>query len=198
MYYYIEGTVTYKSFDFLVVDAGGVGYKIGMADSSISKVSVGEKRRIFTYLNVREDAMDLYGFLTEEELNLFRLLISVSGIGPKVGLGILSAISPSEFALAVVTGNVKAITKAPGVGPKVAQRIILELKDKLKNTDLGAAVSEIRLGAETVAENDNRAEAVSALMVLGYSDREAAAALSGLDASLDTEELIKLALKNMI
>ena len=160
MYYYIEGTVTYKSFDFLVVDAAGVGYKIGMADSSISKVSVGEKRRIFTYLNVREDAMDLYGFLTEEELNLFRLLISVSGIGPKVGLGILSAISPSEFALAVVTGNVKAITKAPGVGPKVAQRIILELKDKMKKAEIAEMPEDY--GAFT----DSSDEAVSALMVL--------------------------------
>ncbi len=189
MYYYIEGTVTYKSFDFLVVDAGGVGYKIGMADSSISKVSVGEKRRIFTYLNVREDAMDLYGFLTEEELNLFRLLISVSGIGPKVGLGILSAISPSEFALAVVTGNVKAITKAPGVGPKVAQRIILELKDKMKKAEIAEMPEDY--GAFT----DSSDEAVSALMVLGYSASEAKSVLSKVDAGLSVEDTVKQALK---
>lgn len=189
MYYYIEGTVTYKSFDFLVVDAGGVGYKIGMADSSISKVSVGEKRRIFTYLSVREDAMDLYGFLTEEELNLFRLLISVSGIGPKVGLGILSAISPSEFALAVVTGNVKAITKAPGVGPKVAQRIILELKDKMKKAEIAEMPEDY--GAFT----DSSDEAVSALMVLGYSASEAKSVLSKVDAGLSVEDTVKQALK---
>ena len=189
MYYYIEGTVTYKSFDFLVVDAGGVGYKIGMADSSISKVSVGEKRRIFTYLNVREDAMDIYGFLTEEELNLFRLLISVSGIGPKVGLGILSAISPSEFALAVVTGNVKAITKAPGVGPKVAQRIILELKDKMKKAEIAEMPEDY--GAFT----DSSDEAVSALMVLGYSASEAKSVLSKVDAGLSVEDTVKQALK---
>ena len=189
MYYYIEGTVTYKSFDFLVVDAGGVGYKIGMADSSISKVSVGEKRRIFTYLNVREDAMDLYGFMTEEELNLFRLLISVSGIGPKVGLGILSAISPSEFALAVVTGNVKAITKAPGVGPKVAQRIILELKDKMKKAEIAEMPEDY--GAFT----DSSDEAVSALMVLGYSASEAKSVLSKVDAGLSVEDTVKQALK---
>ena len=189
MYYYIEGTVTYKSFDFLVVDAGGVGYKIGMADSSISKVSVGEKRRIFTYLNVREDAMDIYGFLTEEELNLFRLLISVSGIGPKVGLGILSAISPSEFALAVVTGNVKVITKAPGVGPKVAQRIILELKDKMKKAEIAEMPEDY--GAFT----DSSDEAVSALMVLGYSASEAKSVLSKVDAGLSVEDTVKQALK---
>ena len=189
MYYYIEGTVTYKSFDFLVVDAGGVGYKIGMADSSISKVSVGEKRRIFTYLNVREDAMDLYGFLTEEELNLFRLLISVSGIGPKVGLGILSAISPSEFALAVVTGNVKVITKAPGVGPKVAQRIILELKDKMKKAEIAEMPEDY--GAFT----DSSDEAVSALMVLGYSASEAKSVLSKVDTGLSVEDTVKQALK---
>lgn len=189
MYYYIEGTVAHKSFDFVVVDAGGVGYKIGMADSSLSKVSVGEKRRIFTYLNVREDAMDLYGFLTEEELNLFRLLISVSGIGPKVGLGILSAISPSEFALAVVTGNVKAITKAPGVGPKVAQRIILELKDKMKKAEIAEMPEDY--GAFT----DSSDEAVSALMVLGYSAGEAKSVLSKVDAGLSVEDTVKQALK---
>lgn len=189
MYYYIEGTVTHKSFDFVVVDAGGVGYKIGMADSSLSKVSLGEKRRIFTYLNVREDAMDLYGFLTEEELNLFRLLISVSGIGPKVGLGILSAISPSEFALAVVTGNVKAITKAPGVGPKVAQRIILELKDKMKKAEIAEMPEDY--GAFT----DSSDEAVSALMVLGYSAGEAKSVLSKVDAGLSVEDTVKQALK---
>ena len=189
MYYYIEGTVAHKSFDFVVVDAGGVGYKIGMADSSLSKVSLGEKRRIFTYLNVREDAMDLYGFLTEEELNLFRLLISVSGIGPKVGLGILSAISPSEFALAVVTGNVKAITKAPGVGPKVAQRIILELKDKMKKAEIAEMPEDY--GAFT----DSSDEAVSALMVLGYSASEAKSVLSKVDAGLSVEDTVKQALK---
>lgn len=189
MYYYIEGTVAHKSFDFVVVDAGGVGYKIGMADSSLSKVSVGEKRRIFTYLNVREDAMDLYGFLTEEELNLFRLLISVSGIGPKVGLGILSAISPSEFALAVVTGNVKAITKAPGVGPKVAQRIILELKDKMKKAEIA------EMPEDYGAFSDSSDEAVSALMVLGYSAGEAKSVLSKVDAGLSVEDTVKQALK---
>ena len=189
MYYYIEGTVAHKGIDFIVVDAGGVGYKINTTDSAVSKVSAGEKKKIYTYLNVREDALDLYGFLTEEELNLFKLLISVSGIGPKVGLGILSSIMPSEFALAVVTGNIKAITKAPGVGPKVAQRIILELKDKMKKAEIAEMPQDY--GAFT----DSSDEAVSALMVLGYTQGEAKSVLSKVEDGLSVEDTVKRALK---
>lgn len=189
MYYYIEGTVAHKGIDFIVIDAGGVGYKINTTDSAISKISPGEKKKIYTYLNVREDALDLYGFLSEEELNLFKLLISVSGIGPKVGLGILSSISPSEFALAVVTSNIKAITKAPGVGPKVAQRIVLELKDKMKKAEIAEMPQDY--GAFT----DSSDEAVSALMVLGYTQGEAKSILSKVDTGLTVEETVKQALK---
>lgn len=189
MYYYIEGTVAHKGIDFIVVDAGGVGYKINTTDSAVSKVSTGEKKKIYTYLNVREDALDLYGFLTEEELNLFKLLISVSGIGPKVGLGIISSIMPSEFALAVVTGNIKAITKAPGVGPKVAQRIILELKDKMKKAEISEMPQDY--GAFT----DSSDEAVSALMVLGYTQGEAKSVLSKVEDGLSVEDTVKRALK---
>lgn len=189
MYYYIEGTVAHKGIDFIVIDAGGVGYRINTTDSVISKLSAGEKKKIYTYLNVREDALDLYGFLSEEELNLFKLLISVSGIGPKVGLGVLSSISPSEFALAVVTGNIKAITKAPGVGPKVAQRIILELKDKMKKAEIAEMPQDY--GAFT----DSSDEAVSALMVLGYTQGEAKSILSKVDTGLTVEETVKQALK---
>lgn len=189
MYYYIEGTVAHKGIDFIVIDAGGVGYRINTTDSVISKLSAGEKKKIYTYLNVREDALDLYGFLSEEELNLFKLLISVSGIGPKVGLGVLSSISPSEFALAVVTGNIKAITKAPGVGPKVAQRIILELKDKMKKAEIAEMPQDY--GAFT----DSSDEAVSALMVLGYTQGEAKNVLSKVEGGLSVEETVKRALK---
>ncbi len=189
MYYYIEGTVAHKGIDFIVIDAGGVGYRINTTDSVISKLSAGEKKKIYTYLNVREDALDLYGFLSEEELNLFKLLISVSGIGPKVGLGVLSSISPSEFALAVVTGNIKAITKAPGVGPKVAQRIILELKDKMKKAEIAEMPQDY--GAFT----DSSDEAVSALMVLGYTQGEAKSVLSKVEGGLSVEETVKRALK---
>lgn len=181
--------VAHKGIDFIVIDAGGVGYRINTTDSVISKLSAGEKKKVYTYLNVREDALDLYGFLSEEELNLFKLLISVSGIGPKVGLGVLSSISPSEFALAVVTGNIKAITKAPGVGPKVAQRIILELKDKMKKAEIAEMPQDY--GAFT----DSSDEAVSALMVLGYTQGEAKNVLSKVEGGLSVEETVKRALK---
>lgn len=189
MYYYIEGTVAHKGTDFAVIHAGGIGYKISVSAPALNQISVGETKKMFTYLNVREDAMELYGFLSEEELNLFKLLISVSGIGPKVGLGILSSISPSDFALAVVTENVKAITKAPGVGPKVAQRVILELKDKMKK----AEISE--MSQDYGAFTDSSDEAISALMVLGYSQPEAKNVLSKVESGLSVEETVKQALK---
>lgn len=189
MYYYIEGTVAHKGADFMVLDVNGVGYMLKVGASAAEKASVGEKRKVYTYLNVREDAMELYGFLSEEELNLFKMLISVSGVGPKVGVAILSSVSPSEFALAVVTGNVKAITKAPGVGPKVAQRIILELKDKMKNAEIAEMPQDY--GAFT----DTSDEAVSALVVLGYSAAEAKNVLSKVESGLSVEDAVKSALK---
>lgn len=199
MYYYIKGTLAEKGDGFIVVDAGGVGYQLFASMSTVSAIGgIGDFVTAYAYLYIREGIMDLYGFCSLEEKTMFLQLIGISGVGPKAALSVLSVAPPSKLALAVITDDYKLIQTAQGIGAKTAQRIILELKDKLKNTDLGAAVSESVSGAETVAENDNRAEAVSALMVLGYSDREAAAALSGLDASLDTEELIKLALKNMI
>lgn len=189
MYYYIEGTVAHKGADFMVLDVNGVGYMLKVGASAAEKASVGEKRKVYTYLNVREDAMELYGFLSEEELNLFKMLISVSGVGPKVGVAILSSVSPSEFALAVVTGNVKAITKAPGVGPKVAQRIILELKDKMKNAEIAEMPQDY--GAFT----DTSDEAVSALVVLGYSAAEAKSVLSKVESGLSVEDKVRSALK---
>ncbi len=188
MYYYISGKIAHTGLDFAVIDSNGVGYKINTSEPCLKRMEIGKEAKMFTYLHVREDIFDLYGFLSEEELNLFKLLISVSGVGPKVGLGILSAISPSEFALAVVSGNVKEITKAPGVGPKVAQRIMLELKDKLKN----AEISQMPEGYG--AFSDDTDEAVSALMVLGYSRAEAKSALSKVDEK-GVEDSIKAALK---
>ena len=189
MYYYIKGKVAHTGLDFIVVDANGAGYKINTSEPCVKRVSLGDEVKVFTYLHVREDIFDLYGFLTDEELNLFKMLISVSGVGPKVGLGILSSVSPSEFALSVVTGNVKAITKAQGVGPKMAQRIILELKDKLKSAD----VSEMPEDYE--AFSDDTDEAVSALMVLGYSRSEAQKAISKAGTDGGVEQTIKQALK---
>ena len=189
MFYYISGKVAHTGLDFIVVDCGGVGYKINTSEPCVKRAVIGDAVKVYTYLHVREDIFDLYGFLSDEELNLFKMLISVSGVGPKVGLGILSSVSPSEFALAVVTGNVKAITKAQGVGPKMAQRIILELKDKMKKAEI-AEMSE-DYGAFT----DDTSEVVSALMVLGYSRAEAQKAISKVGIDGGVEETIKRALK---
>lgn len=192
MFYYIKGKYILKSESFIVVEAGGVGYKIYTSANTLSKMpQPNTEVTVFTHLHVREDTHDLYGFLTNDEITLFIQLISVSGIGPKAALAILSVATPEQFALAVITNDVKTITKAQGVGPKVAQRIILELKDKLKTTD---AMSED--ARETVIENKNNLqEAITALTVLGYTANEAKRAVSGLDSSQSTEQLIKEALK---
>lgn len=192
MYHYIKGTVVLKGTNYLVIDNNGVGYRIFTSDSVLQRISVDKNEKIYTYLHIREDLMELYGFLTREELSTFEMLISVSGVGPKVGLSLLSTVPPSEFALAVVTNNVKAITRAPGVGPKVAQRIILELKDKLKNDQL---IQEAVMYEEPAADAN---EAVSALMVLGYSQGEAKKAVAAAGEGASTEETVRQALKQLM
>jgi len=190
LYHYIKGTVVHKGINYLVIDNNGIGYRIFTSDSVLQRTTLDKNEKIYTYLNIREDVMDLYGFLTQEELSTFELLISVSGVGPKVGLALLSTIPPSEFALAVVTGNIKTITKAPGVGPKVAQRIILELKDKLKNDQL---IQQAAMEETEIVTDEN--EAVSALMVLGYSQSEAKKAVAKAGNGESTENTVKAALK---
>lgn len=192
MYHYIKGTVVLKGTNYLVIDNNGVGYRIFTSDSVLQRISVDKNEKIYTYLHIREDLMELYGFLTREELSTFEMLISVSGVGPKVGLSLLSTVPPSEFALAVVTNNVKAITRAPGVGPKVAQRIILELKDKLKNDQL---IQEAVMYEEPAVDAN---EAVSALMVLGYSQGEAKKAVAAAGEGTSTEETVRQALKQLM
>lgn len=195
MYYYIKGTLVQKCDNYIVVDANGVGYMINTSLTTLNNLgSSGTEVTIYTYLHVREDAMELFGFSSQEEKNMFVHLISVSGVGPKAALSILSVASPAKFAVAVVTNDVKTITKASGVGPKLAQRIILELKDKLKTDELGIDASEeIPFDA-----SDNRSEAISALIVLGYSPTDAQKAVSKADASLGVEEIIKKALGSLL
>ena len=155
---------------------------------------IGKKITIYTYLHVREDVMDLFGFTTIEEKNMFMHLISVSGVGPKAALSILSVTTPAKFALAVITNDVKTITKASGVGPKMAQRVILELKDKMKTDEL-----EIDLEDESDdIRSDNRSEAISALVVLGYSSNDAQKAVKGIDGTLSVEEIIQKALAGLL
>lgn len=193
MYAYIKGILTYKNYPVVVLEAGGVGYKISTTTNTIGKLpELGETVTLYTYLNVKEDIMELYGFYTREELSVFELLISVSGVGPKVGATILSSVNPQSFVVAVATGDAKAITKAQGVGPKLAARIILELKDKI-NKDGGVEIPESVSQGQSLEVND---EAVEALMVLGYSPSEAKKAVAGLTGTV--EEIIGIALKNLM
>lgn len=200
MYYYISGRIAAKGDNYIVVDNSGIGYVIHTSLNDIEKSgAVGTDITMYTHLNVREDAMELYGFITEEEKKMFMQLISVSGVGPKAGLAILSVASPSNVATAIITGDVKTITKAQGVGPKAAQRIILELKDKLDPQALGLSDDgELIINTEEEPITDSRAEALSALVVLGYSPQTAKNVLAKLDSALSVEELIKAALTQLM
>ena len=190
MYYYIKGTLIKKAENFVVVDCGGVGYMINTSLTSISTLgTAGSEVTMYTYLVVREDAMELCGFASIEEKELFLKLISVSGVGPKAAMSILSVGSPSQIAAAIITNDTKTITKAQGVGPKVAQRVILELKDKIDNSELDISTDTV-----VVQANDTRTEAINALIVLGYSPEAATKAVAKTEAGLSVEEIIKKAL----
>ena len=198
MFYYLDGTVAEILPGLAVIDCGGVGYACMTTNNTLSQLKKGEKKKLYTYLNVREDAMELFGFASQSELRSFKLLIGVSGVGPKAALSILSSTTPQQLAMAVVMGDEKALTAAPGIGKKIAQRIILELKDKLAKEqgsfDAGSG------GPVRMPTQDNKAgEAAAALAVLGYGSQEIAAALKGIDmASLPLEEIIRQSLKKMV
>ncbi len=197
MIYSVRGKIIHKGTDIAVIECGGVGYACRTTLATLSQMGrTGEEAMLYTYLHVREDNVELFGFATEQELNCFKMLITVSGVGPKAGLAILSDTSPERFALIVATGDHKALTKTKGVGPKLAQRVVLELKDKITKEQLAAAGGEAA-DLPIVSEGGNISEAISALVVLGYSQTEAAFAVAGLDTALPVEELIKLSLKKM-
>lgn len=192
MYSYIKGIYQGNKNNIIIIEAGGIGYKICATHSAVSKMpEIGMETKVFTYLNVREDAMELYGFCDEEEQELYEILTSVSGVGPKMGISILSYVTPHEFASALISEDTKILTKAPGVGPKLAKRIILELKDKYKGKM--PAVPETSVVSEL---NADRSEAAQALAALGYSVSEAQKAVCGLDGNV--EEIISKALKNLM
>ena len=198
MFYYLNGIVAHKAPYLAVIDCGGVGYACRTTTYTLSGLKTGEKGRLFTYLNVREDAMELYGFGSEQEKSCFEMLIGVSGVGPKAALSILSATTPDRLALSIITGDEKALTVAPGIGKKIAQRIILELKDKLakeQSTAVGEGETYGGTGVTVIPEN-KMSEASAALAVLGYSQSEIVAILKGIDLeNLSLEEIIKQALK---
>ena len=198
MFHHIKGTVFHVDPSRVVLDNGGVGYSINTSFFSASSVKKGEEALFYTYLHVREDAMELYGFATEEELSCYKMLTSISGVGPKAALAILSVVTPEKLALCVISEDEKALTKAPGVGKKLAQRIILELKDKLAKSQLSVSgTSGVELPAPEV-NMGSAGEALAALTVLGYGRAEAAEALGGLDESLPVEELVRQCLKKLM
>lgn len=192
MFSYIKGKLEVKTTGYVVIDINGLGYKIFMSDTAINKIGdIGEVVKVHTYVKVREDDISIYGFNTNEELRIFELLLSVSGIGAKSAITILSNISPSSFALAVITNNVGEIKKLPGIGPKTAQRIILELKDKLKTEESIESDNTIEL-KNAITEDNKVQEAISALQVLGYSQREIETAMKNVDKdNLSVEDIIR-------
>lgn len=197
MFYSLRGTLIYTDSAVAVIECGGVGYKcLTTAATLASLPKTGEEAFLLTHLNVREDAMELFGFSSQLELESFKMLIGVSGVGPKAALAILSVLSADRFVLSVASGDFKALTAAQGVGPKLAQRIVLELKDKISNERLSESIGGgMTAPVESKTQRSSVGEAVNALMALGYSQTEAASAISKLDANLPVEELIKGALK---
>ncbi len=201
MFYYLKGELAYADHSTCVIDCGGVGYKLTVSgftsDPLISKL--GKQVLLYTHLSVREDGVELYGFGSTEERECFNNLTSVSGVGPKVAMSILSTLSPEKLALAICTDDAKAISKAPGIGAKSAQRIILELKDKMSKNMLSYGADETKNNAppETISGGSNVAEATEALMVLGYDKSTILTALKGVDTSLDVSDIIKSVLKKI-
>lgn len=193
MIYSVRGKLIHTENELAVVECGGVGYACKTTFYTLQKIAGSDEVMLYTYLAVREDAVDLFGFSTKEELKCFKMLISVSGVGPKAAISILSSNSPSQFALAVATGDSKSLTKCKGIGAKTAQRIVLELKDKIakENTVSVRGTADF---VPAVPQGGAVDEAVTALVVLGYTEGEAMQAVSKLDPTLSVEELIKKAL----
>ena len=188
---YIKGSLEMKYKNYIVIDVGGLGYKIFMAENAINSIGeIGNTIKVFTYYRVREDDISIFGFKTQEELRMFELLLSVSGVGAKSALVMLSCIEPSDFAIAVISNNVKLLTQVPGIGTKSAQRIILELKDKLKTEQNDEHLEDLKAKSEKV--NENVQEAVSGLMVIGYTRKDIEKAFEHLTVeTLSVEDLIK-------
>lgn len=193
MIYSVRGKLIHTENELAVVECGGVGYACKTTFYTLQKIAGSDEVMLYTYLAVREDAADLFGFSTKEELKCFKMLISVSGVGSKAAISILSSNSPSQFALAVATGDSKSLTKCKGIGAKTAQRIVLELKDKIakENTVSVRGTADF---VPAVPQGGAVDEAVTALVVLGYTEGEAMQAVSKLDSTLSVEELIKKAL----
>lgn len=199
MFYYLTGKISIMDANLAVVDVGGVGYACHTSNFTLAQLRVGEEKRLYTYCNIKEDAFDIYGFATRDELRMFEMLLSVSGVGAKVALAILSVLSPDQLSLAILTGDEKTITTAQGVGKKVAQRVIMELKDKLGGeldfSSGGVSASDFA----PAPKSGKLATATAALVELGYSQSEVGRALKGADVeNMSVEELVRYGLRAMV
>lgn len=197
MFYYLDGVVSLMDAGLVVLNVGGVGFAINTTTWSQGQMQVGKQQKLFTHCNIREDAFDIFGFTSREELRCFQQLISVTGVGPKAALSILSAATPRGLTMAVMTGDEKTLTKAPGIGKKLAQRILLELRDKMGTVE-EFDFSTVPAAIPAVLQADAGVQAAQALSALGYSPAEAAEALKGIDPSLAVEEMIRQALRRMV
>ena len=196
MIYSVKGTLIHIESGFAVVECGGIGYKVNTTITTQKQLKLNSTVTLFTHMNVREDAVELFGFYSKGELSTFKMLISISGVGPKVALAILSELSSEQIAMSVSAGDYKTLTRASGVGPKLAQRIVLELKDKIKGLSIESADGVISKGS-VISDTGNISKAVAALAVLGYSAADVTPVLSKLDPSLTVEQLISATLKQM-
>ena len=198
---FVRGTAVDMTENSVIVEAGGIGYEIYMTGTDLSQIHMGEEVKIHTYFNVREDAMQLYGFRSKDDLQMFKLLLGVNGVGPKAALGVLAGITADELRFAILSDDVKTLSKAPGIGKKTAQKLILELKDKMKLEDaceLKLAHEQERAAVGAGEVSDGRQEAVEALVALGYSSADALRAVRKVTdvPPDDVEGLLKAALKN--
>lgn len=199
MFYHLKGVVTEILPGMAVIECGGVGFGVSTSMNTLAKLKAGAETKLYISEQVREDAFELYGFRTQAEKSCFDMLVSVSGVGPKAAVSILSANTPEGVAMAVMSGNEKALTVAPGIGKKIAQRVILELKDKLNKQAGDFAMADAGLAAPAGDGAQTKlSDAASALGVLGYSSSECAAALKGIDMTMSLEDIIRAALRNMM
>ena len=200
MIYHLKGTLELCEEGSCVIDCGGVGYKLFISDNTYTAIvgKVGSELKLMTYLQVREDAVELYGFKTNDELSAFKLLITVSGVGPKAAMSILSLLTPDKLSMAIVGEDTKTIAKASGIGAKTAARVVLELKDKISKQVFAASTVGGTQAPASFAKSSNLSEALDALVVLGYSRAEAQRALSGIDPTLDVTKIIPMALSKLM
>lgn len=197
MIYNLRGKLTYTDPSFAVVECGGVGFKCFVSLTTLRELtSIGTEVNLYTHLAVREDAMDLYGFASQDELQAFKLLITVSGVGPKAAMAILSVLPPNRLSVAVSAGDVKSIQSANGVGKKTAERVVLELKDKMLGVGSGS-VSAVVEGIQSVATNTNAQEAVEVLVSLGFNQSDAASVVGAMDKSMSVDDMIRQGLKKL-